>query len=129
MRIITVACAMMGLLLVGTLGCTKQADNNVQTKADQARDEFVKSLQDTVDGLQADMNKLGALAAAKGTEAKAKYDTEVKPELEKKLEQAKTVLAKVKAQSGSAWESTKDAAQAAVDDLKSAYDKAAKLFE
>ena len=129
MRLFAVVCAMTGLLLFGTLGCGKPADNSAQTKADQARDEFVKSLQNTVDNLQANMNKLGALAAAKGSEAKAKYDSDVKPELDKKLEQAKATLAKVKAQSGSTWESMKDVAQAAVDDLKSAYDKAAKLFE
>ena len=119
---------MAGLLLVGTLGCGKQPVTATQSQADQARDEFVKSLQNTVDSLQDNMNKLGALAEAKGTEAKAKYDTEVKPELEKKLQQAKTVLAKVKAQSGSAWEGMKADAQSAVDDLKGAYDKAAKQF-
>ncbi|HUU93565.1 MAG TPA: hypothetical protein VM238_20425 [Phycisphaerae bacterium] len=95
----------------------------------QARDEFVKSLQNTVDSLQANIGKLGALAAAKGTEAKAKYDAEVKPALDKKLEQAKATLAKVKAQSGSTWESMKDAAQTAVDDLGTGYDKAVKMFE
>ena len=129
MRLFTVICALAGLLLVGTLGCGKPADNNTQTKADQARDEFVKSLQETVDSLQANMDKLGALAAAKGAEAKAKYETDVKPELEKKLDQAKTVLAKVKVQSGAAWESMKADAQSAVDAAKDAYDKAAKLFE
>ena len=129
MRLLTAVCLMAGLLLATTLGCSKQGDNNAGAKADQAKDEFVKSLQNTVDSLEANMNKLGALAAAKGSEAKAKYDKDVKPELDKKLEQAKSTLANVKAQSGSAWETAKDAAQAAADDLKSAYDKAVTLFE
>ena len=129
MRHMAVVGVMAGLLMVGAFGCGKQGQDNGQSKAEQARDEFVKSLQDTVDSLQANMNKLGNLAAAKGTEAKAKYDTEVKPALEKKLEEAKGTLAKVKAQSGSAWESMKDSAQSAVDGLKVACDEAAKLFE
>ena len=129
MRPFRVICAMAGLLLAVTLGCGSPADNSAGAKADKAKDEFVKSLQNTVDSLETNMSKLGALAAAKGAEAKAKYDKDVKPELEKKLEQAKSTLAKVKAQSGSAWESTKDVAQAAVDDLKNAYDKAVTLFE
>jgi hypothetical protein len=129
MRQIALIGAMAGLLMVGAFGCGKQGGNDSQSKAEHARDEFVKGLQDTVDSLQAKMNKLGDMAAAKGSEAKAKYDTEVKPALEKKLDQTKAVLAKVKAESGTAWEDTKDAAQSAVNGLKAAYDDAAKMFE
>ena len=129
MRQIAMLSAIAGLLVVGAFGCSNQGQENPQSKAEQARDAFVKSLQDTVDSLQANLNRLGALAAAKGAESKAKYDAEVKPVLEKKLEEAKAALAQVKAQSGSAWESTKDAAQSAVDGLKDACRGAAKMFE
>ena len=129
MRQIALVGAVAGLLMVGAFGCGTERQDNAQSKAEQARDEFVKSMENTVDSLQANMNRLGALAAAKGAEAKAKYDTEVKPALEKKLEQAKAALATVKAQSGSTWESMKDTAQSAVDGLKAAYNDAAKVFE
>ena len=120
---------MAGLLLVGISGCGKPADDRVQTESDKARDEFVKSLEDTVDSLQDNMVKLGVAAAAKGGEAKTMYDAEVKPELEQKLEQARNALSKVKAQSGSTWESMKDVANASVDELKNAYDKAVSKLE
>ena len=127
MRLLTVVCALASLLLVASLGCSRQ-DNSPQTDADRAKDAFVKSLQETVDSLQDNIDKLGTLASAKGSEAKAKYDKDVKPELDKKLDQAKSSLNKVKSMSGSAWETTKAGAQAAVDDLKAAYDRAVKMF-
>ena len=117
------------LLMVVALGCAKTEQENAQSKSEKARDEFVKSAQDTVDSLEANMNKLGALASAKGAEAKAKYDADVKPALDRKLDQAKATLAKVKAQSSLAWEDTKDAAQSAVDGLKDAYNDAVKMFQ
>ena len=129
MRRIALIGAMAGLLMVGSFGCGKQGQDDAQSQSEQARDAFVKTLQDTVDSLQANMNKLGALAEAKGAQAKAKYDAEVKPTLDEKLEQAKSALAEVKEQGGSTWESMKDSAQSAVDGLKAAYDKAAKMFE
>ena len=120
---------MAGLLMVAASGCSRQGQDNTPSGSEQARDAFVKSLQDTVDSLQANMDRLGTLAAAKGADAKARYDAEVKPALDKKLEQAKAALARVKAESGSAWESTKDSARSAVDGLKAAYDGAVKRFE
>ena len=121
--------AIAALVMVAAFGCSKQGQADAQAKAEQARDAFVKGLQDTVDGLQADIDKLGTAVAAKGAEAKAKYNAEVKPALDKKLAEAKVALAKVKAQSALAWESTKDAAQSAVDDVKDAYNKAVKKFD
>ena len=129
MRRIALIGAMAGLLMVGAFGCSKQEPSDAQKKSEQARDEFVKTLQATVDSLETNMNKLGALASAKGAEARAKYDADVKPALQKKLDQAKSALATVKAESGEAWEDMKGAAQSAVDGLKSAYNDAAKMFE
>ena len=130
MRQITLAGAIATVLMVAAFGCGKQEpQDNAQSKSEQDRDQFVKSMQDTVDSLEANMNKLGALASAKGAEAKAKYDAEVKPALEEKIEQTRVVLAKVKTQSGAVWEGMKSVAQSSVDGLKASYDQAAKMFE
>jgi hypothetical protein len=65
---------------------------DAQSRAEQARDELVSSLHSTASNLQANINKLGALAAAKGPETKAAYDAEVRPALEERVGDAAAII-------------------------------------
>jgi hypothetical protein len=125
MRSITVCFGLAGLLLAWPVGCGKESQKEAEAKARKAKDDTVVSLQERVNGLQNEADKLKAQAEVKGGDIRAMYDKELKLDLDKKMDAAKVRLAKLKAETSPTWEAAKAEVQSAIDEAKRACDQAA----
>lgn len=87
------------------------------------------SIQEKLNGLQADIDKLETRLKEGAQELQARYQSEFKPALNNKMEDLKARLAKAKDQAEPEWEKFKSDMQAAVADLKSSYEKAVEALK
>jgi len=87
------------------------------------REEFMKKMQQKLEGLQADILALEKKVQS-GTEGlRAQYENVWKPELIKKRDEAQALLNKAKETTEAGWDRMKVDIQSALDDLRRVYDE------
>jgi len=89
---------------------------------------YQQKLQAQLEGWQADVDKLKALAKGASADAQLELNKQVEA-LESKIEEGKTRLAELAEASEEAWGSMKDGVESAWDALTSAFDDAVSKFK
>jgi exonuclease VII large subunit len=127
----------VGALALMVIGCgNRQPAQGPQTKQGggatapasqrlaEQKDRLITAASDALDSLQQNVQKLQAEAEVKGQQAKADYEQKIKPELEKRIADARTSLENARQAGASAWTVAKDKVDKAMDELQSAYNAA-----
>jgi TolA-binding protein len=96
--------------------------------AKQDRQQYQDQVEAKLRELDREIDELKAKAEKHGKEAQKQYDQQ-RPELERKRKAAQQEFEKLKNSSREAWQDMKAGIDAAMDNLESAYDKAASHFK
>jgi len=105
-------------------GAKEKVAQTAQGAADamaQEKDNMVGAITKMLDDVQAGINEMADAAQKKGAQAKADFDQKVKPELDKRLANAKSSLEAAKAATADAWAGAKDKLTSAVSSLQQLY--------
>jgi hypothetical protein len=93
------------------------------------KEQLVKQAGDRVAALNAKMDALEEEARGMGTAAQQKWETELRPELQKSIQDAEAKLNEVKESAGDAWKDLNAGVQQRIDKLNAAFDAAKKELE
>ncbi len=102
----------------------EQAADMAQNAGDvmaKEKEGLVDAANKALDTVQKGIQDLQAAAEKKGAEAKASFDQNVKPELDKRLADLQSSVAAAKDATGDAWNSAKGKLTSAMADLQSFY--------
>jgi TolA-binding protein len=106
----------------------REAGQAALALAQQKKQEYQKQIEDELSDLDRQIEKLKAQANEAQAEARAKLQAEIAG-LEQKKAAARKELDRVKAASAEAWEDMKEGVNAAMENLRKAYQQARTRFE
>lgn len=101
---------------------TKEAMEAVKTYTVEQKDQYVTDLEEQLKEYQGKVEELRKQAQLAGQDTKASLEEKIQA-LEKQQESVRERLAEVKSASGNAWTHLKTGTDAAMGDLKKAYEK------
>jgi chromosome segregation ATPase len=96
--------------------------------AEQEKQDYIKQIQNTLDDVSKDIDKLKEKAQSATGDARAKIDSTIAT-LKAQQETATKKLQELRSSTGAAWGEMKTGMSKAADDLRKAYEDAAKHFK
>ena len=106
----------------------KQSVEKEKKEAERQKDEFVRQAQEKLDQLDKQIDDLKAQAKKANAQTQKQINKSI-AELEPKRRDAERRLERLKSSSGKAWEDMKAGVIAALNDLSTAYRRAASRFK
>ena len=94
--------------------------------AGKTKEEMVRTLEGQVETMEKKMADLKKEAASRGEEFKQRWNREIEPGLQKRLEQVREEMGRLREGAGDSWKQMKGRFEEVFDDLQKAYEAAEK---